>query len=1258
MIFLGTPHRGSPDLAALGEWARSIVSTLRMETTSSILDALSLKTTDLERAQEEFSGLWQKYDFRVKTFQEGFGLTGVNLGVLGNKVVPDYSSLIGDQREHAETIEANHMEMCRFAEADHPNYRKVAGELRSIYLSIVELNAQGLHQCGRIQRHGLTGSAATSSKILDKATGDELNDGERACLRSLWFPSMDTRSQDLEKPAQHTCLWILNHEVYQDWYSDRNPSKHFGLLWLKGKPGAGKSVLMKEAFRQAALKQEESDYWTAAFFFNGKGDELEHSPVGLFRSLLHQLLPRHRELLRRLSKIWDERKLHSGDSGVPTAPWREAELRSFFRSAFAKQPAKRVLIFIDALDECDSKSIQSQAHFWREITKSAYTTGVHLNVCMSSRHFPHVTVSDCAEIVVENHNSQDIAIYVEQKFELSIATSEPQWGLLRDMVLGKSAGVFLWVVLVVEELLGKWDDGKSLRYLQKQLDVIPEELAALFFQMFGSLDSEGRPIAVRLFQWAILAVKPLRLHEWHHILAFIRQPTPTSLREWRLSDDFTKDDDQLERQIKSISRGLIEVRARVDEPQGVGFETMSVRAGAGSLDPEQGETRIVQVIHESVRDFFLRSNGFSMLDPCLKSDPIGNGHVSIMATCLDYLNITELDALVQERIRAEHRRNARRTGKIPSTANSCLSCCSSSLRSTDNPGYEWSTDIKRCEAPPNHTPIPNPDTYPAARIRRHGRHCSRQYSSPHCPTATRKYYERIPSLLKKWKRGGQEEIPVFEALQKLSVSGAKIDITQWMEENKFIANETSPDDSAHYSSMQLSVTGRSQVLDDYPALLSYATFELFTHAQLAEEEGADPCPIIRRLGENGTWVRWVALREDVAQGIELLNYAADQRLTTWVSVISGSPNGTGYFREGYDGYLMDNERRTLLATPDDIGIPGNPAAPRVWLFPDKTRTRAETQIKFQMIFDPLNERFEYIHFPRKTLAKPKHLASPEERKELDEKGGSLYLDVSLVCAAAVEQQDRLDQALRRARGDEAIPRRPAGIAISEIDKEDPAHPQNGGEILICEGCKERERKRYNRKKKRSVDDEEWWSYEDDRVIMINENEFKKWRNVERMIGCDQHFSACAKQVEFAMRVACYCRHQEAEAPVGYRIIFTFKDSTGHLFIQHTSEIFQITDDHKIKEVSPGAIPCPLYPSQPYPQPRIPCPSAAVPVESFVDVQDPQPESQYRLRRRAGSVASFSSAGSLENSYEDSFTAENNIRGGKALRCVYFYAEED
>src|SRR3954471_14031209 len=81
IVFLGTPHRGSPEFAAAGDWARSLLSSVGVETTPVILHALGLRTTDLERAQDAFSALWRKYNFRVKTFQEGLGLTGINFGV-------------------------------------------------------------------------------------------------------------------------------------------------------------------------------------------------------------------------------------------------------------------------------------------------------------------------------------------------------------------------------------------------------------------------------------------------------------------------------------------------------------------------------------------------------------------------------------------------------------------------------------------------------------------------------------------------------------------------------------------------------------------------------------------------------------------------------------------------------------------------------------------------------------------------------------------------------------------------------------------------------------------------------------------------------------------------------------------------------------------------------------------------------------------------------------------------------------------------
>ena len=87
IVFLGTPHRGSADLAALGDVVRRVASTiLRFDTNAVILRALGLDSPELELCRESFITQWRVYNFRVKTFQEALSMTGVNLGLLNEKV--------------------------------------------------------------------------------------------------------------------------------------------------------------------------------------------------------------------------------------------------------------------------------------------------------------------------------------------------------------------------------------------------------------------------------------------------------------------------------------------------------------------------------------------------------------------------------------------------------------------------------------------------------------------------------------------------------------------------------------------------------------------------------------------------------------------------------------------------------------------------------------------------------------------------------------------------------------------------------------------------------------------------------------------------------------------------------------------------------------------------------------------------------------------------------------------------------------------
>ncbi|KAH8899091.1 hypothetical protein GQ53DRAFT_878427, partial [Thozetella sp. PMI_491] len=644
IIFLGTPHRGSPDFAKFGDNIRRFIGMLRVGTTSTMLDALGLKNTDLERTQDAFSRLWHQYDFRVKTFQEGLAMTGVDIGVFGKKVVPDSSSLLGDFRERAETLQSNHRDMCRYIGADDPSYRKVAGEIRSIY--------NGLHQSSLKVSRTLTAQKITQSTVAE--IHDELSDVEKSALASLPFPAMNKRRQTLELPARETCGWLFETQSFQDWSRGQRRDTHRGMLWLKGKPGSGKSTLMGEAFRRASEDQtRRQDFLLAGFFFNARGEELEHSPTGLFRSILFQLLRRHRIGLQVFTRTFQEKLLEQQD-GSASVFWEEEELKIIFKTIFTERSTPRILIFIDGLDECDSKSVRGQAYFWRDVTKASETD---LNVCLSSRHFPSITVTGCPEIIVEDFNSPDIAKFVDQKFDSVVLGSrgeigEAHWEILKTKIFAMSSGVFLWAKLVIDLTFASWDSGKGPKFLLRQINQVPPTLEALFLQLLQSPEqsSEETDMTLRLFQWAVLAVEPLRLYEWHHILAFIQSSPPQSLRDWRSSDYSTDSDEQLEKRIREISKGLVEIRTFPEEALDEN-EKISIRGRAGSFDLGQGETRVVQVIHESVRAFFLQGDGFLVLNPTWhsRSSAVGEGHLSIMACCLNYLNISELDALVTAR---------------------------------------------------------------------------------------------------------------------------------------------------------------------------------------------------------------------------------------------------------------------------------------------------------------------------------------------------------------------------------------------------------------------------------------------------------------------------------------------------------------------------------------------------------------------------------------------------------------------------------
>lgn len=76
ILFLGTPHRGS-SYASWGEIARRIASTVLIDTSTSLLSALQVDSSELELIREEFSKMLRDPRLRIYSFQEAKGLAGI-----------------------------------------------------------------------------------------------------------------------------------------------------------------------------------------------------------------------------------------------------------------------------------------------------------------------------------------------------------------------------------------------------------------------------------------------------------------------------------------------------------------------------------------------------------------------------------------------------------------------------------------------------------------------------------------------------------------------------------------------------------------------------------------------------------------------------------------------------------------------------------------------------------------------------------------------------------------------------------------------------------------------------------------------------------------------------------------------------------------------------------------------------------------------------------------------------------------------------
>ncbi|OBT69998.1 hypothetical protein VE03_00646 [Pseudogymnoascus sp. 23342-1-I1] len=420
---------------------------------------------------------------------------------------------------------------------------------------------------------------------------------KKAVEESLKFDRMGTRFFEIETATSTTCDWLFSTPEYDQWLHSNLVSEHHGFIWIKGKPGSGKSTIMKRAVEAATNAALPSTIIT--FFFNARGSECERSILGMYRSVLLQLISKTPTILDNFSHLFFSKIKHG-----KVYKWNVGELQAILIAIMKNRQEYPVMFFIDALDECKDDEVLKLVKFFENIGHTAMSSGSSLRICLSTRHYPNIPIRWGIQLTLEKQegHDQDIMTYINSEFR---APHNSHVARIKSELRSRSSGIFIWVRLAVELLNAAFRRGEGKpAQLQQLLDSVPEELDDLFSNILKA-DPKSKDKSILCFQWILFSKGPLSPEELYFaVLAGIE---PAAIAKWN-SDEI--DSEGIENFILHTSKGLVEVSKT---------------------------HRTVQFIHETVRDFFLLHNGFAKLEPNLATNVRGFSEERLKHCCYQYL---------------------------------------------------------------------------------------------------------------------------------------------------------------------------------------------------------------------------------------------------------------------------------------------------------------------------------------------------------------------------------------------------------------------------------------------------------------------------------------------------------------------------------------------------------------------------------------------------------------------------------------------
>jgi hypothetical protein len=344
--------------------------------------------------------------------------------------------------------------------------------------------------------------------VLQQQISVQLKKEDQECIQNLRTtnPRHDKKRIEDTKGGllSDSYRWVLQNQSFKDWRDNQQTR----LLWIKGDPGKGKTMLIcgiVNELEKSMIKTERLSY-----FFCQATDSRINNATSVLRGLLYMLLDQQPSLTSHIRKRYDkERKALFDDVNAFVA------LSEIFTDILQDPSLKSAYLIIDALDECEY-DLPKLLGFIRQMASSS----PHVKWIISSRNWPKIE-----EVLKKTRHKVDLSLELNDediytavktyiKHKVSELADDKDYDEetqveVEDYLSSNANGTYLWVALVCQNLkaIESW-------HTLDRLKEFPPKLDSLYDQMLKTIkDSNDADLCMRILASNAVLYRPITLEE-------------------------------------------------------------------------------------------------------------------------------------------------------------------------------------------------------------------------------------------------------------------------------------------------------------------------------------------------------------------------------------------------------------------------------------------------------------------------------------------------------------------------------------------------------------------------------------------------------------------------------------------------------------------------------------------------------------------------------------------------------------------------